>query len=138
MLVCGAGAGPVNSEAPSVVELLIVVRTSFARRVAPSMFSWPAPCSNMFWLGSCWAVYINNVLIKLGVRDGLASNKRAAAPATSGAAIDVPLSIICLRVALPLTLASSEGFCERRKLFGDCAKIVLLPGAEISGFIKLS
>ena len=83
-------------------------------------------------------MYISKVLTRFGVRVGLASNISAAAPATSGAAIDVPLNIICLRVGLLLTLASKDGFCESRKLLGDCAKTVLLPAAEISGLIKLS
>src|SRR4029453_13725866 len=124
MLVCGDEAGPVSNGAPSAVVLLIVVRTSFARRTAPSMFSAPAPCSNMLKLGSCWAEYINKTLIRLGGRVGLASGIRGAVPATSGAAIDVPLSIICLRLVMLVTLTSSEGFCDSRKLFGACAKMV--------------
>src|SRR5262245_36950657 len=78
MLVSGAGARPVNSDAPRGVELLIVVRTSFARRTAPSQFSSAEPCSKLLKLGSCWAVYIISYLTKLGVRVGLASNIRAA------------------------------------------------------------
>src|ERR1043166_6525148 len=52
MVVFGVGAVLVNNEAPSVVELLSVVRTSFAMRTAPSTFNSPAPCSNMFEQGA--------------------------------------------------------------------------------------
>ena len=45
MLVCGIGAGPVRSEAPSVVELLIVVRTSFASRVPVNLTAQRALCA---------------------------------------------------------------------------------------------
>ena len=51
MLVCGAGGAAVNNDEPRVVELLMVVRTSFARRTAPSTLSSPAPCSNKLKLG---------------------------------------------------------------------------------------
>src|SRR5215211_278682 len=138
MLVCGVGGALMSNDAPSGVELLIVVRTSFARRTAPSTFSSPAPCSNVLELGSCCAVYINSDFTMFGVSVGLASNIKAAVPATRGAAIEVPLSVICLRVGLLLTLASSEGFWATRKLFGDWANTVLFPGAESSGLIRLS
>ena len=68
----------------------------FASRTAPSMFSMPAPCSSTFDPGSGCAVYCRIAFTSGGVRPGLACNSKAAAPATTGAATDVPLS--CIRV----------------------------------------
>src|SRR4030095_6951320 len=113
-VVCGAGAGPSKRDEPSGVELLRLVRTSLLRRTAPSTFNSPAPCSNMLKFGSCWAEYIINVLTRLGEREGLASNIKAAAPAAKGAAIEVPLNVICFRVEILLTPASSKGLCASR------------------------
>jgi hypothetical protein len=59
-------------------------------------------------------VYIKIALTRLGVREGLAWSRRAAAPATTGVAIDVPFRNICLRAGLPLTLASSKGLLSTR------------------------
>ena len=67
--------------------------------------------------------------MRLGVRVGLASNIRAAVPATSGAAIDVPLSIICLRVGLLLTCTSNEGFCDKKKIVWRLRKDRLVTGS---------
>src|SRR5690349_20464497 len=138
MVLCGAGGALTSKDEPSTVELLIVLRTSSARRTAPSTFNSPAPCSNVLKFGSCCAVYIMSDLTRFGVKVGLASNINAAVPATSGAAIEVPLSIICRRVGALLTPASSEGFSVTRQLLGDSAKMVLLPGAESSGLTMLS
>jgi hypothetical protein len=47
-------------------------------------------------LASGCAVYCRIALMSGGVSPGLACSMSAAVPATAGAAIDVPLSIICV------------------------------------------
>ena len=75
-----------------------------ASRTAPSTLSIPAPCSNRSGPFIIWAVYIRIALTMLGVREGLACRMRAAAPATTPADIDVPLSIMYrLFVLVPST-----------------------------------
>src|SRR5947209_11434805 len=74
MLVCRAGrthdaqssGEPTGSPAPASA------RTSFASRIAPSRFNSPAPCSNWLKPASGCDVYIKIILMRLGVRDGLA------------------------------------------------------------------
>src|ERR1043165_9319865 len=85
MVLCGAGGVLTSNDEPRVVELLIVVRTSFARRTAPSTFSSPAPCSNVLKLLSCCAEYIMSDFTRFGVSVGFTSSINAAVPAASGA-----------------------------------------------------
>ncbi len=73
-----------------------------------------------------------------GFREGLAYSIRAAVPATTGEAIEVPLSFMYLRVLSLLTPASAPGVSLNNLLFGEEAETILLPGAESSGLIKLS
>src|SRR5678816_3247267 len=138
IVVCGKGAGAVNNGEFNGVELSRLVRTSLARRTAPSTLSSPAPCSSELKFASCWAVYIIRAFIKLGVSVGLASNINAAAPDTIGAAIEVPLSLIILLVGDILTVVTSAGLSVSKRLFGDSAATILLPGATISGLTMLS
>src|SRR6185436_14827708 len=88
---CGLGAAAVNSELPTFVNEERSVRTSLAKRTEPSMFSSPAPCSNMLKFANGWAVYMRIVLIMLGVSFGFASRRTATAPATIGLETEVPL-----------------------------------------------
>src|ERR1044071_408986 len=128
----------VNSGAPTVVVAVKSVRPSLARRTAPSILSWPAPCSNMLELGNCCAVYIRIILTMFGVSFGLACNIKAAAPATTGVAIDVPLRYIAWMFSPLLIAVFKFGYLLTRELSSDSAAIILLPGATRSGFIRLS
>src|SRR5689334_17037037 len=71
------------------------VRTDLASATAPSMLSSPAPCCSMLAPAIGCALYCSIALISGGVRPGLACSISAAAPATAGAAIDVPLIHMC-------------------------------------------
>src|SRR5215831_9655534 len=135
----GVGGVEVFSNAPPTgFNETKSVRIARANRTAPSIFTSPAPCSSMLKLASGWAVYIRMAFTMLGVRFGFAWSIKAAAPATTGVDIEVPLRYIWSRVSAPLTDASSCGFCETSRLFGDFASTILLPGATRSGFIKWS
>src|SRR5882762_4288090 len=131
-MLCGDGGADVNNGVPTLVVADKSVRTNFARRTAPSRFSSPAPCSSMLNFASGWAVYIKIILIRFGVRVGLASNSTATAPATMGDETEVPLS----RIFVPPT--SKVGFSRASALYGAAAPMILLPGATRSGLIKLS
>jgi len=84
------------------------------------------------------AEYIKSALTRLGVSSGFAWSIRAAAPAATGVAIELPLRYICLRLSTGLTPASSAGFCAMRELATACALTILLPGATRSGLTRLS
>src|SRR2546421_13096436 len=95
IVVCGVGGVfVVKNGEPVAVEDERSVRTSFATRIAPSTFNSPAPCSSILKVLSGWAVYIKRALTIFGVSLGLACSKRAAAPDTTGVAIEVPLRYI--------------------------------------------
>ena len=104
----------VNSNEPTGVLFVRSVRTSFANRTAPSMLTSPAPCSNMLAPASGCAVYIRIALTMFGVRPGFACSNRAAAPATIGVAIDVPLSSIMSLSPSLMAGLSSEGLAVTR------------------------
>src|SRR2546423_14447588 len=109
-VVCGSGGTAVVSKGePSGVEDDRSVRTSFAKRTAPSTFNSPAPCSNMLKPASGCAVYIKIILTMFGVSFGLSWSKRAAAPAAQGAGIEVPLRDIILLLSTGLTQPSTHG-----------------------------
>ena len=72
------------------------VRSTLATATAPSTLSRPVPCCSRLAPGSGWAVACRMPLTSGGVRPGLACSITAAAPATAGAAIEVPLRIICV------------------------------------------
>ena len=67
-----------------------------------------------------------------------ASNKRAAAPATIGADIDVPLRYISFMLVVEYLFVSSSGYFLARALPTACAAMILLPGATRSGLMMLS
>src|ERR1051326_5019443 len=75
MVLCGVGGVLMSNDDPSKVELLIAVRTIFARRTAPSMFNSPAPWSNVLKFASCCAEYIISDLTRLGVSVGFARSE---------------------------------------------------------------
>src|SRR5215213_8985598 len=109
-----------------------------ARRTDPSTFSRPAPWSQLLYPARGCAVYSRRALTRLGFRPGLLCMSKAAAPATAGVAIDVPLIYIISRSTLALTLASSSGWFVMIEQPLDCAPMILLPGATMSGLIMLS
>ena len=88
---------------PAAMAVIRSVRMSLATWTAPSTFNMPAPCSNRLALGKGCAVPCRMALITGGVRPELACSISAAAPATAGAAIDVPLSNIWVWLKLALT-----------------------------------
>src|SRR6266403_4189529 len=95
IVVVGVGGfSEVNNGAPIGLVVPKSFRTNRASRIAPSILSSPAPCSNVLKPRSGWAVYIKKALTIFGVRVGLACNSKAAAPATIGVAMDVPLRYI--------------------------------------------
>ena len=74
-----------------------------------------------------------------GVNFGLSWSIRAAAPAATGVATEVPLIFISFCDAGVLLLdALSDGFEVTMRLFDACANTRLLPGATRSGFNRLS
>src|ERR1051326_7599642 len=106
----GVGScGGVKNGAPRGGADVRSVRTSLASLTAPSTLTWPAPCSNMLKPASGCAVYIRIVLTMFGVRLGLTCSSKAAAPATTGADIDVPLRYISLCSTVVVSSASSCG-----------------------------
>src|SRR5258707_5304949 len=139
MVVCGAGSELVVRKGASCGVLEIRLgRTNCANCTAPLMLSSPVPCSSMLAPASGCAVYIRIALTMFGVRFGLACSSRAAAPATAGEAIEVPLKYIYFLLSALVTPASRDGFCVTRRLPADSAWIILLPGAAMSGLIRLS
>jgi hypothetical protein len=123
---------------PTGVAAVRSERTSLASVTAPATFNCPAPCSKVLKPLSCCAVYIISALIMFGVSFGLICMSSAAEPATTGVAIEVPLSDIISESAAELTLLSSEGVRRTRRLLADSALTSLLPGATMSGLIWLS
>ena len=102
-LIVDAATGKVMPVASSLSPALIVpaatagamsVRKALARRTAPSRLSSPVPCCNRLALANGVAVYCRIALTSGGVSPGLACSSTAAAPATAGAAMEVPLSVI--------------------------------------------
>src|SRR5689334_5331927 len=93
IVVCGAGEDCVSKLDPKhgFSRQSKSARTIFARPTAPATLSWPAPCSKVLKPASGWAVYISSTFTMFGVRLEFVSNSSAAAPATIGADIDVPL-----------------------------------------------
>ena len=81
---------------PLWIALAMSVRSDLASAIAPSTLSRPAPCCSRLALGSGCAVYCRIAFTSGGVRPGLACSINAAAPATVGAAIDVPLIHMCV------------------------------------------
>jgi len=63
------------------------------------MLSCPVPWSSVFESANGCAVYIKIILIMFGVSFGLLSDNNAAAPATIGVDIDVPLDALRLGAA---------------------------------------
>ena len=74
-----------------------------------------------------------------GVSFGLACSSRAAAPATIGVEIEVPLRYIIFWLIFPAPRPVSKlGNVVTIRLFCASAKISLLPGATRSGLTRLS
>src|SRR6185503_3337866 len=81
---------------PLWIALAMSVRSDLASATAPSTLSNPAPCCSRLALGSGCALYWRIAFTSGGVSPGLACSISAAAPATVGAAIDVPLIHMCV------------------------------------------
>ena len=81
---------------PAAMAVLRSVRRTLAIATAPSTFNKPAPCCSRLAFGKGCALYCSSALISGGVSPGLACSINATVPATAGAAIDVPLMIICV------------------------------------------
>src|SRR5262245_48889120 len=64
-----------------------------ANRNAPLALTKPAPCSSGDTAGAACAVYCRMALTAFGVSDGLASSISATVPATTGAAMLVPVRL---------------------------------------------
>ena len=84
---------------PAFTAVPMSVRSTLASATAPSTLSRPAPCCSRLAPGSGWAVYCRIALTSDGVSPGFACSSSAAVPATAGAAIEVPLSIIWVSVS---------------------------------------
>ena len=74
----------------------------------------------------------------LGVKLEFASSKSAAAPATIGVDIDVPLRYISFMLVVEYLLVSSSGYFLSRLLPTASAAMILFPGATRSGLMMLS
>src|SRR5713101_1787363 len=107
IVVCGSGVEPVSIALSCGVLEVRLVLIDLANRAAPSTLSSPVPCSSMLYPAIGPAVYINAILTMLGVRLGLICSINAAAPATTGVAIEVPLRYINRLLSEELTPASS-------------------------------
>ena len=83
-------------------------------------------------------MYIKSILTMFGVKLEFASNKRAAAPATIGVDIDVPLRYMSFMLVVEYLLVSSSGYFLIRPLPTAWAEMILLPGATRSGLMRLS
>src|SRR4030095_8755454 len=95
IVVEAVGAAPVSRSSP-VSRPDKSLRTRPASRTAPSRFNRPAPCSKLLTPASGCAVYSRSALTRFGLRFGFRWINRAAAPATVGLDIDVPLILIIL------------------------------------------
>src|SRR5215213_8885218 len=127
MVVLGAGAGPESIGVPTAVPAGSAFM-SLASRTAPSTFTSPAPCSIWLEPASCCEVYIKIIFTMFGVKLGLTWRSRAAAPATTGVAIEVPLRRIIFWLANFDVPASSVGLARTRRLASASAETILLPG----------
>ena len=80
---------PFSQLVPGAALGLIIL----ARRTAPAMLTSPAPCvmTSAFWSGRRCAVYCSTAFTVCADRPGFALRTRAAAPATTGLAMLVPL-----------------------------------------------
>src|SRR5215216_5879248 len=108
---------PVRSGAPTWTGEARSVRANIANRIAPSIFSWPAPCSNVPKPFNLWAEYSIKALTILGVSFGLSWSIRAAVPAAIGVETEVPLIRIILIAGAVLLLDSlRDGFEVTRRL----------------------
>src|SRR5687767_1379329 len=89
------------------------------------------------------AVYIRMAFTRAGVSVGLTCIIKATAPATTGAAIEVPLKYITL-LSAAVELPQAKVGAEAKILLPpptfpfEAAPMILLPGATKSGLIKLS
>ncbi len=83
-------------------------------------------------------MYIRSILTMFGVRLELASSKRAAAPETIGADIDVPLRYMSFMLVVEYLFVSSSGYCLSRPLPAASAAMIRSPGATRSGLMMLS
>ncbi len=129
---------------PLAIWVAMSLRRDRASCMAPPTLSKPAPCWNRFAPGRGSAEYCSIAFIRGGVRPGLASSIRATAPATAGAATEVPLR----RIRPSLTKRIASGWAREgvscRSLAGaplGCAAAApstLLPMATRSGFRRLS
>ena len=95
----------------------ISVRSERASRTAPSIFNAPAPCSKVLAPETGRAEYCMIILIIPGVRFGLTCSKSAAAPATTGADIDVPLMYIIESLSF-VRSSDSDGLSNAIRLLG--------------------
>ena len=75
---------------PFATAVLTSVRSTLASVTAPGKLTKPAPCCSKLAPAIGWAVYCRMALTIGGVRPGLVCSSTAAAPATTGAATDVP------------------------------------------------
>ena len=79
---------------PASTALPMSVRSDCASFTAPAMFNRPAPCCSRLAPATGCALYCRIALISGGVSPGLACSIKATAPDTTGAATEVPDSII--------------------------------------------
>ncbi len=127
------------------------VRSALASAIAPCTLSSPVPCCSRLLPGIGVAVYWRIALTSGGVRPGLASSIRATAPATTGAATEVPLRDISSRVlacVAPCAWASTgrPGLSSASRFQPAAASVMSepsaattrLPGATMSGLSRLS
>src|SRR5678816_292925 len=127
--------GTIDVPRPAV-EKSTSVRSVLAMRTAPSMLSCPEPCSNMSAPAIGWAVYSSSIFIMLGVSFLLTCRSNAAAPAATGADIDVPLKYICaLRFVAEVSGTPRAGFLVFIALSRDLEETSLFPGATMSGLM---
>ena len=83
---------------PAAIAVFRSVRRARDNCSAPSTFRRPAPCCSRLAFGNGCAEYWRIALISGGVSPGLTCNISATVPATAGAAMEVPLIIICVSV----------------------------------------
>ena len=132
---------------PAAMAVARSVRRALAANTAPSTFNRPVPCCSRLAPGRGWAEACRMALTSGGVSPGLACSSRATAPDTAGAAMDVPLSNICvsLRLAVMPNGVTSDEANKRPMRFQvspldavAAAPTILLPGATRSGLSRLS
>ena len=94
---------------PALIAEAMSVRSAWDSATAPLRLSRPAPCCSRLAPGIGCAVYCRIALTSGGVRPGLACSISATAPATTGAEIEVPLTIISVSrkdCVMPVTVTS--------------------------------